>query len=424
MSNSSIISNTGTAVHLVDGDSLEISNSVFFNNSSPRSGGAIMSDKYGGVKVVNTRFSQNTAVNKGGAICVERMSKLKAQNCTFTDNIAQEGGAIDALYSGSLVMSNCLVFNNSASGNGGAVGLEGSKVTVTTSVFKMNRAHGSGGVFAVKSGTMYWMNSWFTKNFARVYGGVLRASLQAVINITESFCSENKAKNAAVLVVSENSKIRISNTQFNQNLATDMYGAMLIDENSILELYGSQIDDNKAEQVTGALRVVNNSLLVAINSSFKGNSAVQSSSISVDNSTAYLENCTFMENRVTYFTGTINTAPRAKLKISNTVFTQNEGYDLYYLAESNRFINKFETHKCLFIHDNVLLKSNTKGFEDAAVKEKFIGQRTVYNQTLFTIRETPYASSKLFDFLNIFNIKPALQLSCDKGRKYLSWIIS
>ena len=96
MSNSSVISNTGSAIFLYGGDSLEISNSVFLNNSTPRDGGAIKSIMYGVVKMVNTRFSQNKALNRGGALYIDTMSKLKAQNCTFTDNIAYQGAAINA----------------------------------------------------------------------------------------------------------------------------------------------------------------------------------------------------------------------------------------------------------------------------------------------------------------------------------------
>ena len=198
-------------------------------------------------------------------------------------------------------------------------------------------------------------------------------------------------------MVTINSKIRISNTIISNNSATDMYGAMAIDGNSILELYRSQVEGNKAEQAVRTLRVLN-SLLVVINSSFKGNSAFQISSILIFNSTAYLENCTLRENRMTFFTGTITTTEGSKLKISNTFFIENEGYDLQYDAGRTHFINIFETHNCLFVQSNISIKSNVKNFKDVAVKEKFIGQNTVYNQTLFKIRETQYASSKLFHF--------------------------
>ena len=109
------------------------------------------------------------------------------------------------------------------------------------------------------------------------------------------------------------------------------------------------------------------------------------------------------------YIGKITTTEGSKLKISNTVFTQNKGYNLFSYAEKRPFINNFETHNCLFVRNNVSLKSNVKNFEKVAVKKNVIGQNTIYNQTLFKIRETPYASSKLFYSLNIFSIKLALQ---------------
>ena len=41
MSNSSVIANTGSAIFLISGDTLEINNTTFFNNTSSRAGGAV-----------------------------------------------------------------------------------------------------------------------------------------------------------------------------------------------------------------------------------------------------------------------------------------------------------------------------------------------------------------------------------------------
>ena len=234
MSNSSMISNTGSAIYLSDGDILGINNSTFCNNSALRTGGAISCIGSYVVKMVNTKFVHNKAVESGGAIAVrvgvevsknKTMSNLTAHNCSFTDNSAHTGGAMFVFYSvfnitdsnfshilatnggaagisfgylamtncrinnntaranggvvdtvnGTLLMSNCLVYNNTANVNGGVVRSTGSKNFITTSVLKMNRAFGNGGAFSVRGGTMLWTNSWFVKNIA-VVGGVLSAS--------------------------------------------------------------------------------------------------------------------------------------------------------------------------------------------------------------------------------------------------------
>ena len=75
VSNTSVIANTGSAIHLIDGDSFEIKNSKFVNNSAPDDGGSIVCEACCIVKMVNKRFSQNMAVNRGGAVYIDKKVK-------------------------------------------------------------------------------------------------------------------------------------------------------------------------------------------------------------------------------------------------------------------------------------------------------------------------------------------------------------
>ena len=163
----------------------------------------------------------------------------------------------------------------------------------------------------------------------------------------------------------------------------------------MMELNGSLVEGNNAEVAIGVLLISNNSLFIALNSSFKGNKAYDTSTIEIYHCTAYLEKCTSLQNRLTYG-GAISTEPGTTLKLSNTVFKQNEGYNFFYLVLKSHFINKIETHRCLFMHGNISLKSNVKNFEQLAFKEKVFGQFSYFNQSFFEPRETPYASSKMF----------------------------
>ena len=452
MSNSYVIANTGTAIFLITGDTLEINNSTFFNNSSPRDGGAVLCGVNCVVKMVNTKFDHNRAGGAGGAAFVsadnikskdKRMANLIAQNCTFTNNFAFRGGAMAALDSvvnivnsnflqniatsggvvvstgnlimkncytsnntalqstaviftenGTLLMTDCRVFNNTSNGNGGVLNSKNSEVVITTSIFKTNTALGSAGVLHVLGGTTLLRNSSFLKNFARISGGVLLASLQAVINITQSLCIENKAEFVTGVIWITNTKIIISDTNISYNSGNNG-GAIYVLNNSILELYRSQIEGNNAKLQFGALLIQDNSLFVAVNSSFKDNSANEDSTIRIDKSIVYLEKCNFSGNRLTYG-GTFTTYPGTTLKVSNTVFTKNEGFDIANVKHSH-FITKLETYKCLFIHGNISLKSNMKNFEQVAIKEKVIGQSPPYlDQSFFHPGETLYASSKMY----------------------------
>ena len=107
-------------------------------------------------------------------------------------------------------------------------------------------------------------------------------------------------------------------------------------------------------------------------------------------STAYLEKCTFVENVQTSDGGTVSTTASI-LKVANTFFAHNKGYDITY----DDYIN-IKTYKCLFQYGNVSLKSNMKFFEQVAVTEKIISNGSTQNQIHTTFQETPYASSKMF----------------------------
>ena len=452
MSNSSVIANTGSAILLTSGDTLEINNSTFFNNTSSRAGGAVKCKANCVLKMVNTKFRHNKSGENGGAVVLgpdkknskdKRISNLAILNCTFTDNFALKGGAIASFYAlvkivnsnflqniasiggviyslGNLVMKNCytsnntaleeaaviytangtllmtnsLVLNNTSNGIGGVLYSTKSEIVIKTSIFKTNTAHQSGGVMNVHGGTMLLSNSSFVKSFARFSGGVLFATDQAMINITQSFFFENKADFYTGMMSIADTTIIISDTNISYNSGSTC-GAIRVASNSSLELYKSQIEGNNAKRQVGALCIFDNSLLVAVNYSFKGNSANQDSTIHIDNSIVFLEKCNFSGNRLTYG-GTITTRPGTTLKVSNTVFTQNEGFDIVYPVRSSYFITKFETYRCLFMHGNISLKSNVKNFEQVAVKEKVIDLRSSYlNQRFFKPGETPYASSKM-----------------------------
>ena len=201
----------------------------------------------------------------------------------------------------------------------------------------MNRALRNGGVFYVARGTALLWNSSFVKNSARAIGGVLIALQQSSINITQSFCFGNQAEtNYGVLVVTTYTQILIIGSNITQNSAYN-FGALAILDSSSMELIGSLVEGNSADILGGALLVANNSLFVAINSSFKRNKAYQHSSISIWHSIVYLQKCTWIENQMSYYGGTIAIQAYSKLKVFDTSFTQNKGYDIVYLVEEEDY---------------------------------------------------------------------------------------
>ena len=248
MLNTSVIANTGSAVVLGKGDSMEINNSSFQNNSTPQGGGAIIC--YGCVlQMTNTKFSYNRAVRRGGAVNVNGNSKLIAHSCLFTHNDAHTGGVMDILYSdinifdsefsnntaidgaiarleeAYLVLKNNHLSNNTAYGDGGVIFAIGLHTLMSNCLVFNNTANGNGGVFFMQGGTVILRNSSFATNVAHLSGGVLVAFRSAVIHIIQSFLFENQAKySSGVLSTEEQTMILVNDTKISTNSA-DQCGA-------------------------------------------------------------------------------------------------------------------------------------------------------------------------------------------------------
>ena len=396
MTNSSLIANAESAIYLFNETSFNINNCTFLNNSTPLNGGAIVCLEYCDVRIVNSNFSRNRAVGGGGAVFVNKikeMLRFSVQNSSFTYNIANVGGAINSksdfsisncyysnniatdggviassgtivmanccisnnvangvggvieVLNGSLQMSNCLVSNNTANSNGGVVWSTSSTTVITNCIFRMNSALELGGVFFIIGGTTVSRSSSFMNNVAEQQGSVFFPQAHSVINITQSHYFRNQAKDSGGVLVSLGStKVLISDTEISQN-AGNIFGAILIDYNSVLEFNRSQVVNNNAKNRVGALQISSNSLLVAFNSSFKSNKAYVFSSLYIENSTVYLEKCVFVENVPTFYSGTI-TINAAVMKVANTFFTHNTGYDIDYSTTADHFINRLDTYRC------------------------------------------------------------------------------
>ena len=89
----------------------------------------------------------------------------------------------------------------------------------------------------------------------------------------------------------------------------------------------------------------------------------------------------------------------AILKVDNTVFAHNLGYDIFYYPTQVHFLNRLDTYRCLFEHGNLSFKSNMNFFEQAAARENIIGNVTTLSKIDRAFQETPYASSKSFTYL-------------------------
>ena len=114
-----------------------------------------------------------------------------------------------------------------------------------------------------------------------------------------------------------NTKVYVHNSIFVKNFAYTC-GVVLIDGASVLKISFSQVNRSNAGGPSGAICAFNNSLFIATTSSFQENNGFLSGSLALENSTGYLDNCTFIRNQGIYV-GAISFS-FSELRLSNTIF--------------------------------------------------------------------------------------------------------
>ena len=149
LQNSSFVGNRGSAISLVNNNTLIINDSVFYSNSR-----AIFGVLYCNISIMNTNFIRNKA-SDGGSIRVSRKTSVYLQSCSFTNNCALDGGVMNVENSTINVLTCNFTGNMAADGNGAVAHLaENNLVNINDSTFIANVALGLGGVLWIRNSTV------------------------------------------------------------------------------------------------------------------------------------------------------------------------------------------------------------------------------------------------------------------------------
>ena len=151
-----------------------IDNSEFVNNKAYKGGAVFVGQVAGDINITNSVFTNNTALTHGGAIDANASSVIM-EHSEFYNNTAEYGGA---LYVGGAGEHNsvgyCLFIGNNATENGGAIDWAASNGNVLESTFEYNHAKNGGAVFVgglAEEGSV--INSTFNHNSADEKGGAV-----------------------------------------------------------------------------------------------------------------------------------------------------------------------------------------------------------------------------------------------------------
>ena len=275
-------------------------------------------------------------------VIVSQASSITLFGVSFERNRAELGAAIFA------VDSAIEIWNSSFENNralcivtrvclGGVLYSYNSGITIQFSNFQNNSVIGVndisdlaiGGVFALFESSVSMSNSYFVSNVAVLgSGGVIYAQTTGLHIIASSFISNRAAQSGGVIRSPQATSIIDSNNHYEGNTAGFEGGVMSLDQVK-LKLTESKFLFNSAKTFGGAIKV-NIGILQFFkcemygNIAGKGGSAITIESVSL----CYVSSCNFTANTVIekyYYGGAICAVGSHNIRISDSIFTLNEG---------------------------------------------------------------------------------------------------
>lgn len=308
------------------------------NDSTLNYGGAIYN--MGNLTVLNCTFNNNTA-RVGGAIYSRGImgvtgynrSYLTVLNSTFIYNTAQLGGALYSHYGSTLTVTNSKFMNNTATKHGGAIfnlnGDEKSGINrVDNCEFTGNTATNRSGAIYNNNGIFTVNNCTFTNNTATTYGGAIYN--MGNFTVTDSAFTCNNATDGGC--IANWSNLTVNNSIFTNNTAYGNGGTIFNRHNyegtTALIITNSKFTSNTATDSGGA--IYTNGTGIITNCNFLNNTAKPDygylrggGAIYNNCSSLTVTECTFQNNRASYWGGAIYNNLEGICNIMDSIFTSN-----------------------------------------------------------------------------------------------------
>ena len=236
--------------------SLQITDSVFTNNTSEFGGSALNIEGSPSLLIQRSVFISNTASGSGGAIHFDRHNDTtfcSIKGSTFVYNTANFCGTFSIHnYYGIVEISDSHFYYNSAVNDGDGVGgvgcIRNASVSISNTIFIANRATGDAGALHLDESTVTINNAFFTNNTARRDGGALYTYTHpSDYFISGSTFMYNMAGDdgGAVFVGRKGSQLTTEKSVFTANNATDRGGAVCV-IGSTLKISQTNIYGNSA----------------------------------------------------------------------------------------------------------------------------------------------------------------------------------
>ena len=343
--------NAPTAVLSVDNTFTKITNSKFFNNSSPFWGGAIVCVENCAMLLIYNKFYQNTARDaRGGAIFIQYSSTLTALSTTFVENEGKfSGAAIYVSTFSSLSSENCSFQENIAG----------------------DETHA---------------------------GGTIRLEMYSILYLSTATFLSNKGKSTSCVNSYLNCKLFVTNSTFDSNTGST-FG---IADNNYLEISGSVLRNNTAPFFGGAIFSSNNCTILVDNATFHKNMAVAGGAISIFNSRMTIADSNFMLN-MAETGGGIRMETNTEIELDHCLFSENNAtligggllvndHNIQNATFTRNIGTSFSSNRCtVFIEDSTFMKNTETAldFRKSAVvieESKFLSNTSPFGASAVSLR--------------------------------------
>lgn len=305
-------------------DSLNISNSVFINNSSPR-GGAVRVEGSNNIHIVGSDFNGNSALIGGGVYFFENTNSVVDSSSFENNNASSNGGGIRSQGDQSLSVTHSTFFNNFGGtfAGGGILSRFSTHVVLDSNQFIHNTTNGE---FVTGSGAQLEFGDNFVVTNNRF------DSNAAIDNVSH-------ISGAAGLVVAFVQNALVKNNTFTNNVA-DLAAAFATQGIDTISIENNLFKNNYANVAGAALGLGNYSPGFLI------------PDLVPDNNVCIKDNI-FIDNTAGQAGGVIFSGQETNLVIDQNVFTHNSASQGGAIADASS--------TSLRITNNVINPSNTTG---------------------------------------------------------------
>jgi len=315
----------------------------------------------------NCIIRQNQAVY--GAGIFSYLGAPTISNSTFTDNLAtSNGGAIFCIDSNADIYK-VTIRNNSALLWGGGIMDDNANSIIQYSTISDNSAAWGGAVCSIEGDTQI-LNCDLYNNTATELGGAMFISSDRgnISEVHNSRLFENIAECGGAICCTYEATL-IANSQFYDNVATDMGGAVYLD-NSNATIRGSTINNNSAVNKGGGVGICEGAATID-DCDFSENTSRSGAAISSITANTTVSNSDFTDNQADLFGGAFFSWYSPGDRLSNCNMSQNE-------AESGGAVAAFEG--ILHVADCIMSDSYAQMF-GGALYVKEVNYAPVTNST-------------------------------------------